>query len=143
MAYKTDSQIDLTAQKVESKYIISSQHRRKGNPNKCVWIVTFDQEVNCFIQTIQQNWRAGSEAWGLIASNAVLQVVGRNTNNEELKLAKFVDGNDNEIWHGYPADYMMRSQDRPTTGILQSWVNSGYITKAKMSKIRLGHSCNL
>ncbi len=143
MPYRTNTEIDLTAQQLVSRYVISSHHRRKGNPKKCIWTVTFDDEVNCFIQTIRQNWRVGSEAWGLILSNTILQVVGRNTSNDELKLAKFVDGSNNEIWHGYPADYMLRSQDRPATGILQSWVNSGYISKAKMSKIRLGHSCNL
>lgn len=143
MPYRTDTEIDLTAQQLVSRYIVSSQHRRKGNPKKCIWIVTFDDEVNCFIYTIRQNWRVGSEAWGLLVSNTILRVVGRNNSNDDLKLAKFVDGNNNEIWHGYPADYMLRSQDRPTTRILQEWVNNGYISKAKMSKIRLGHSCNL
>ncbi len=143
MPYKTDRKIDLTHEQLDCKYIISSQHRRKGNAEKCFWIVTFDDEVNCFIHTIRQNWFINSEAWGLILSNNILQVIGRNSNNDELKLAKFVDGNDNGVWHGYPADYMLRSQDRPATEILQTWVNNGYISKAKMSKIRLGQSCNL
>jgi hypothetical protein len=143
MPYTKDTEIDLTPHDIESRYIISSQHRRKGNPNKCVWIITFDDEVNCFVRTIQQNWRAGTTAWGVIVVNNIVQILGRNSSNEELKIAKFVDGNDNEVWHGYPADYMLKSNDRPDTPILQAWVNNGYITKAKMSKIRLGHSCNL
>ncbi|MBL7840604.1 MAG: hypothetical protein JNJ75_10720 [Cyclobacteriaceae bacterium] len=102
-----------------------------------------DEEVNCFVQAIKENWKVGSQAWGLKIVNTVIQVVGHNSRNRELKLAKFIVGNDKDIWHGYPADYMMRAQDRPATDILKAWVNNGYISKAKMSKIRLGHSCNL
>ena len=56
---------------------------------------------------------------GFNIENATLQVVGV-LNNRELKLAKFVDGTNNNVWHGYPADHMTKSQDRPTTGILKS-----------------------
>lgn len=143
MPHQVDTEIDLTEQKVDSKYIISSQHRRKGNIHKCIWIISLDEEVNCFVQAIKENWKVGSQAWGLKIVNTVIQVVGHNSRNRELKLAKFIVGNDKDIWHGYPADYMMRAQDRPATDILKAWVNNGYISKAKMSKIRLGHSCNL
>src|SRR5437870_635033 len=118
MPHKPDIEIDLTEYEIASRYIISSQHRKKGNPNKCIWTVSLDDEVNCFVNTISQNWRNGTEAWGLRIINTVIQVVGQNNNMDELKLAKFIDGTNKDIWHGYPADYMQRAYDRPATNIL-------------------------
>ena len=142
MPYRQD--IDIELEETEpSKYLISSQHRKKGNPNKSIWTISLEDEVNCFIQTICNNWKAGVEAWGIKPNGNTLQVVGVNNNNEQLKLAKFVDGTNTDVWHGYPADHMYKAQDRPTTEILKSWVEQGYITKPKMSKIRQGKLCNL
>lgn len=141
MPYTTDIEIDLT-EKANCKYIISSQHRN-GNPNKSIWTISYEEEVNCFIETITKNWKENSVAWGVKVINDLIQVVGLNNAKVELKLAKFVDGSNKNVWHGYPADYMNKSQDRPTTDILKNWVVNGYLTKAKMSKIRLGQSCNL
>jgi hypothetical protein len=142
MPYRQDIEIEL--QETEpSKYFISSQHRRTGNPNKSIWTISFEEEVNCFIQTISNNWKAGFEAWGIKLNGNTLQVVGLSNNNYELKLAKFVDGTNTDVWHGYPADHMYKSQDRPTTEILKFWVTEGYLTKAKMNKIRQGQLCNL
>lgn len=142
MPYKADVEINLTA-KTKGNYIISSQHRRSGNPNKCIWTITYEEEVNCFIQALNGDWRTGAEAWGVKVIGDILQVIGLNNDNQELKLAKFVDGSKSNVWHGYPADYMKKAQDRPATNILKVWVDNGYLTKAKMSKIRLGQSCNL
>lgn len=142
MPYTADCEINLTTQTI-GNYIISSQHRRTGNPNKSIWIISFDEEVNCFIQALNANWRKGTEAWGIKVFGETLQVLGLNYENRELKLAKFVDGTHTNVWHGYPADYMNRAQDRPATNILKVWVDNGYLTKAKMSKIRLGQACNL
>ncbi len=141
MAYQADIEIDLSDH-ITSNYIISSQHRRTGNSNKSLWIIDFEAEVLCFIDTVNNNWIEGCEAWGLKIENATLQVVGV-LNNRELKLAKFVDGTNSNVWHGYPADHMTKSQDRPTTGILKSWVTQGFISKAKMNKIRQGQLCYL
>lgn len=142
MPFKADTEIDLTAHNI-GKYIISSQHRRKGNPNKSIWTITFNEEVNCFIQALTGDWKRGTEAWGVKVIDNIIQVVGQTNDSKELKLAKFVDGTNTNVWHGYPADYMSKAQDRPATNILKLWVNNGYLTKAKMSKIRLGQSCSL
>jgi hypothetical protein len=142
MRYKADKEIDLKLH-TKSNYIISSQHRRTGNPNKSVWTITFEEEVACFIQAINDNWKIGTQAWGVKVLGNILQVVGLNNNRQELKFAKFVDGTNTNVWHGYPADYMSNAQDRPATNILKGWVDNGYMTKAKMSKIRLGQPCNL
>ena len=142
MPYPSDKEINLP-DPVSCNYIISSQHRRKGNPNKCIWTINHDEEVACFTETMISGWKSGTEAWGLRVVNNILQVIGINNDTKELKLAKFVDGSETNVWHGYPADYMRRAQDRPTTIILKAWVDTGFLTKSKMSKIRLGQSCNL
>ncbi|MBP6038834.1 MAG: hypothetical protein KA523_01405 [Flavobacterium sp.] len=142
MPYRADIEIDLS-EHITSNYIISSQHRRRGNMNKSIWLIDFNEEVNCFIESITNNWKNGLEAWGLRYVNTNLNVVGLSSMNDELKLAKFVDGNNTNVWHGYPANHMANSQDRPTTEILKNWVNDGYITKAKMNKIRQGQLCYL
>lgn len=142
MPFQADKEISLT-DFPSSKYIISSQHRKTGNPNKSIWIISFNDEVECFLQTLEKNWKQHNEGWGIKVLNDALQVIGNSVSKDELKIAKFVDGSNTDVWHGYPADYMRNSQDRPTTEILTVWVNSGYITKSKMSKIRKGFSCNL
>ena len=142
MPFIADTEIDLSIH-TTGNYIISSQHRRRGNSNKCIWTISFDEEVSCFIQALNENWKVDFEAWGIKTVNNILQVVGVNNERQELKLAKFVDGANTNVWHGYPADYMRKANDRPATNILKDWVEYGYLTKAKMSKIRLGQSCNL
>lgn len=142
MPYAADERIDLKPN-ILSEYIISSQHRRTGNPDKCIWTITFEEEVNCFSNSYTEKWISNTKAWGLIVENDLLKVVGQNNEQQELKLAKFVDANRNNIWHGYPADYMNRVHDIPVEHILKKWVDKKYITKAKMNKIRRGISCNL
>ncbi|RZJ44149.1 MAG: hypothetical protein EOO19_12230 [Chryseobacterium sp.] len=142
MPYTADTEIDLST-KIKSNYIISSQHRKVGNVNKSIWTISFDEEVDCFVTAINGKWIAGNEAWGVKVNGGSVQVVGKNIANAELKLAKFVDGTSTNVWHGYPADYMSKSQDRPITDILRNWVKAGYISKAAMNKIRTGKACSL
>lgn len=143
MAYTTDKEIDLTARNT-GNYIISSQHRRTGNENKSIWSLTYNDEVECFIQAMNGNWKEETEAWGIKVINNTLQVVGHTNNyTHELKLAKFVDGSNTNVWHGYPADYLRKVHDIPKEKILKDWVEKGFLTKAKMCKIRLGQACNL
>jgi len=142
MPYKSDTEINIPVIS-PNKYIISSQHRKTGNPNKSIWTISFEDEVNCFIQTINSKWKAGAEAWGLKVQGPNLEQVGLSNKNEELKIAKFVDSSLMDVWHGYPANHLHKAQDRPTTEILKNWVLKGYITKAKMNKIRQGQLCTL
>lgn len=143
MPYTTDTEIEIELSNEITTYIISSQHRATGNPNKTVWTINYEDEVLCFKQSKTSNWIQGNYCWGLKAIGSNIQNIGVNFEDEILKLAKFVDGNQNNKWHGYPADYLRRSQDRPPTFILKNWVNLGYLTKSKMNKIRKGQSCNL
>jgi hypothetical protein len=132
------TEIDFTC-----KYIISPHHRMKGKRDKTIWTLSHDGEVECFIFSYSSEWFEGNICYGLVIENNTPVVVGENPSGGKLKLAKFIDSSNTSLWHGYPADYLERAQDRPNESILRSWVNKKYITKAKMLKIRSGKPCNL
>lgn len=144
MAYALDTEIDLSPH-TTNKYIISSYHRNRGRrkSDKCIWIITRDEEVQCFITSVNSNWGGSSVYWGLKLIGNNPQTIGENYYREQLKIAKFINGNGGNVWHGYPADYLRRIQDIPDTEILQIWVKSGYIQKSHFRKIRQGMPCNL
>jgi hypothetical protein len=142
MPYKQDTELDLKP-RTNSKYIISSQHRKTGNMNKSTWTISHDEEVECFVLSKISNWTVDYIGWGVKLAGRVLQIVGRNDANSELKFAKFVDGSKKNIWHGWPADYKNRKQDIPATNVLLSWNNSKYISKSHVRKIKQQISCNL
>ena len=141
MPYELDKNLDLTPV-TAAKYYISSAHRRVQQ-NKSRWIITIDQEVGCFIESQINTWIEGFFSWGLITNGNNLLVLGKNSQNEELKIAKFVAKNNNDVWHGYPADFCRNIQDRPGMMILQNWRTNGHIEKHHITKIRQGKECNL
>lgn len=146
MPYIADTPYDLsTVVNEQCSYIISSQHRRTGNPDKSIWIISHDEELDCFVFSYRERWFELNIdiCWGIYILGNNLQVIGRNADGFESKIAKFIDSNRNTRWHGYPADYFIKSQDRPPTEILQRWVIDGYISKPSMSRIRTGKKCNL
>ena len=141
-----DTEIGLN-DKIESdkevKYIISSKHREKTNPVKSYWVIEYVEELECFINNYVNNHKVDNLTWGFIQDESSLKVLGINTFQEELKLAKFIDSSKINIWHGYPADDRRKAQDRPCSIVLKKWVDSKIITKSKMLKIRQGQTCNL
>lgn len=139
MPYTLDTEININHNLI---YIISSQHRNNTN-NKSKWSVSFSQEVACFRLAHLRNWCINFKGWGIIISKGEIIVLGRNRFNERIKIAKFIDSNTNNKWHGYPADYIRKVQDRPTLAVLLNWREKGYITKHQISKIRSGKKCNL
>ena len=62
---------------------------------------------------------------------------------ESLFFGKFVDGSAIAIWHGYPADYRRRTQDRPPISVLQVRVMRGLVQKHHVAKIPGGMQCSL
>lgn len=125
------------------RYIASSKHRETTNPKKSYWTIEYIEELQCFINCYQKDYNYENLTWGLINENSILRVLGKNNFDEELKIAKFIDSSQNDLWHGYPADYRRKNQDRPNIDVLKKWVNENIITKAKMLKIRQGQKCNL
>ncbi len=60
-----------------------------------------------------------------------------------LFIAKFVDSNKNNKWHGYPANHVKNNQDIPPEEILLKWVNAQYIRMALVRKLIGGKKCKL
>ena len=144
MPYRQNIEYDLSP-RTNSRYIISSHHRRiHGNRNKSRWTISHDEEVECFIFSKNSNWVQDiTICWGIKLLNKRLQVVGVNFANKDLKIAKFIDGNGNNVWHGYPADFKNKIQDIPYIDILVIWKNYNYIGKSDVRKIKQQQSCNL
>lgn len=143
MPYQQDIEYNLAPQ-TASVYFVSSHHRRtRGNNNKSIWTISNDEEVECFIFSKNSNWVDGSICWGLRLLNNVIQVIGRNPAREDLKIAKFVDGTNNNIWHGYPADCKNKKQDIPNTEVLTIWKNNNYLSKSDVRKLKQQLPCNL
>ncbi len=142
MPFKLDTEIELVAP-LTGRYIISSQHRKIGNPHKSIWTITRQEEFNCFVNSKRRAWYSENSYWGLRLIEGQIVEVGKNNAKKELKIAKFIGGEVTDIWHGYPADYLNRKQDIPAVNILITWVDNGYIGKSEFRKIRQGMPCNL
>jgi hypothetical protein len=78
-----------------------------------------------------------------VNSEGGLSQIGISDQQEVLKIAKFKDSNSTREWHGYPADYCRRKQDRPSIRILMDWKDRGLISKTKMDKIKQYKRCSL
>src|SRR5687767_3436475 len=111
MLYKPDTELNL-APRTDKIYLVSSAHRRKQK-NKSRWTISIDDEVECFILSQVSNWVETAKAWGLRPNRNSLDELGVNPLEESLKLAKFVNSSSDDVWHGYPADYVRNNQDRP------------------------------
>lgn len=125
-------------------YNVNPQHRVRGNPNKSIWVVTPEVEYSCFKFTYEKGWVDDNEAWGFLTQdNKKLLLLGIGQDDEELKLAKFRKDPNSAEWHGYPCNYMAKSQDVPSCKVMIEWVKKKFITKAKMNKIQHQLVCNL
>lgn len=141
MKLPLDTELKLPAP-LTCRYFIYSHHR-KNKKNKSIWTITREEEVDCFVLAQTNNWKQDFVSWGIIHDGTAIKELGTNPQNEILKLAKFVDSNNNDIWHGYPADYIRNDQDRPNMSVLQAWRTKKYIEKHHVTKIRQGKECSL
>lgn len=143
--YKLDYQntIKITEER-EVIYTISSKHRGH-NKNKSNWSIKMPIEVSLFKSALKKGYEDKTKytAWNLYIVNEEISEVGYTVDKERVKIAKFVDSNHNEIWHGYPANYIKNNQDIPSVSVLNLWYNEKIITLATMRKIRGGQPCNL
>jgi hypothetical protein len=126
------------------KYIHKMDHR-DGTGNKSQWSISQQQERNCFLRMHDSAWFLVNKGWGLHLVKKKPEYLGYRANSVQLLfIAKFVDGNNNSIWHGYPADHIrFPDRDIPIEYILLDWRNLGYLSNAKMRKIMKGQRCNL
>lgn len=139
--HQLDTEIEI--EDLEVKYIFSSAHRRVQK-DKSRWTITTIEELKCFKKSLSLKHLEDDQiTWGYIKESINLNDLGINKHKESLKIAKFVDKSSLKIWHGYPADFVRNSQDRPGIEILKSWKQDGIIEKHHIIKIRQGKVCNL
>ncbi len=143
--YKLDYQNTIKiSDEREVIYTISKKHRGH-NKKKSYWSIKLPREIALFRSALKDGYedKANFTAWNLNIVNEDVCLVGYTVEKKELKIAKFVDSNHNEKWHGYPANYIKNSQDRPSSKVLELWNNAGFISTATMKKIKGGQPCNL
>lgn len=126
-----------------TSYTSVIQHRGRVNGDKSRWTIQLVEELECFKLSFNSGWYTNYIGWGLHVIQDRVEVLGKNTEGEQLKIAKFVDSSRNGNWHGYPADYRSKIQDRPTQETLEKWRKDGLIKKHQIVKIRSGMACNL
>ncbi len=125
-------------------YKVRSVHRRRGNANKSIWTIKIPEEVECFRQTYTSLWLEETKGWGLkLSATSQLEEVGVSDQGQILKIAKFRDDEADGVWHGYPANYCYKPQDKPSKKILLKWLEAGLIDKTQKSRISQGKLCNL
>lgn len=111
---------------------------------KSQWAISIIEEETCYKQALAHGWVCDSHYWGLHLVNASApSLLGFSPipEAESLHIAKFVV--DQGKWHGYPVAPWRSPFDKPAINILKSWLDSGYINTAKMSKIHRGKKCVL
>lgn len=141
---KIDEPIVIHFNKESTTYTSISQHRIGGYRNKSFWTISLQEEVECFKNMYLRKWMIEFKGWSVLqATDNRLKELGKSKNGEILKLSKFVDSNQNNSWHGYPADYQRNIQDRPPISILEKWFKNSIIEKHQISKILQGKRCNL
>jgi len=117
-------------------------YHRDGTVEKSQWTISENEEVDCFIESIQKKWSNGETNFGLRRNeNDDLIYLGRNRFGEDLLIAKFVNNSSN--WHGYPSDYIRNTHDIPNYSTLIDWRDRNLIRKSQMLKIKQGKPCNL
>lgn len=142
MKYILGAEFDLPSV-IGKKYFFSPLHRPPVSPDKSKWEISLEQEINCFTSSHRLGWIELNLVWGIIICNNKLEKIGTNGHNESLKIAKYIDSSNSKIWHGYPADYVRKAQDRPSTDVLLKWQKDKIIQKHQLLKIRQGKPCNL
>lgn len=81
-------------------------------------------------------------AGGFIFRAADQTYVGVAQDHEtQVFVAKFTE--DQDVWHGYPADHRRNHQDIPTEYVLGDWMRARLLTPAKIRKLVRGQPCRL
>lgn len=128
---------------------VSKVDHRDNTARKSQWTITFNDEKNCYDHAAASNWiEPPTIGWGLhIGANGVPSHLGISAaihgEHRQLFIAKFIDGNGNDVWHGYPADPYRNSQDIPPERVLGLWVQGTLLRPAIARKLNRGQKCDL
>ncbi len=128
-------------------YYIHKADHRNGSYQKSQWIVSEPAERQCFSRAYTSWHSAKFICWGLhfesdkVAYLGVSKSLGGTA--RKLFMAKFIDGNGNSKWHGYPADYVLNQQDIPPDEVLNLWFQAKYLRLAAIRKLSKGQKCKL
>lgn len=133
------------------KFKTISKHRGRVASNISKWSIGIPDEYDSFKNALKSTVKSGQTpnynklnlCWGVHIVQSVLAKLGENSNNNNIKFAKFTKHPNNSEWHGYPADYQNKPQDIPSEKYLKKLKQDNYLTKAKLNKIKQGKSCNL
>lgn len=119
--------------------------RHRGRTGRhSVWTVPVSTEVACFVRACRESWGVScSELWGHNRTDGRLEPLGLNGHGECLWFGKFVQAAHTIPWHGYPADYRRKAQDRPPVSVLQQWRDLGILAKHQVAKVMSGRPCKL
>lgn len=132
----------IVTQRGINYFVKPDHHRPRPTPTKSVWCISVIEEVHCFENAIDMAWLHRATGWGLHLVRAVPIVLGQNV-LYRVKVGKFVYDASANQWHGYPADYLRKPQDRPPTDVLRMWLASSIIRKYEITRVRQGKPCSL
>lgn len=117
---------------------------RNGTLGKSQWRVVPDEEIRCFARCLRDTWTRGAVGWSLHLVDGRPEYLGvAQDHRTPLFVAKFVDGTQRGIWHGYPADHQRNHADIPDLPILRDWLNGALLTRPKIRKLIRGQPCSL
>jgi hypothetical protein len=72
------------------------------------------------------------------------ETASSESERRQLFIAKFVDSNKNDQWHGYPADPCgNKQQDIPPETVLNIWLQEQYLRPSIIRKLTKGQKCKL
>jgi hypothetical protein len=132
----------------DTAYIHKMDHRDQSD-KKSQWLISTDAERECFVYSITARWNTPQySCWGLHFEGGKVSYLGVTAKSDpelrQLFIAKFIDSNKNDKWHGYPADACNeKQQDIPPEVILKDWLQKDHLRPQVVRKLTRGQKCKL
>jgi hypothetical protein len=125
------------------RYTHHPDHRNRTG-GKSQWRISLPKERQAFITARAEGWLIRSTGWGLHVDNTEPAYLGVAQDHvTRVFVSKFVDGNQSQNWHGYPADHQRNPQDIPDADVLKIWMDNDLIPLSKIRKLVKGQPCTL
>ena len=121
-------------------------HHRNGHNQKSQWTIQELEERSVFENALHEGWGSQFCLWGLHRPDNIIEYLGSSASvcgHRDLFVAKFVNKNGQNSWHGYPADHQRTKYDIPDTQVLNTWMQSGLLSAPKIRKIMSQQPCSL